>query len=76
MHQLTEDVFWNSEPPASIGEVHRVAGRIDGLNHGWVIVAQDDDDADDLDDAEDEDDDEDDEDDDDEEEGDPPGWSD
>ncbi len=51
----------------------REAKTISSLNHGWVILAQDDDEEDDLDDAEDDDEDEKEE----EEDGDDyrPGWS-
>ena len=55
----------------------REAKTISSLNHGWVILAQDDDEEDDLDDAEDDgDEDEDEEDDDDYRPGSSPGWSD
>ena len=55
------------------GQVYRVTGGTVGLNRGWVL-AQDDDEEDDLDDVDDEDNEDDDED---GEEGeDPPGWSD
>lgn len=64
-----------SMPPWDPSSPQREVKTIAGLNHGWVIVAQDDDEEDDLDDAEDEDEEED-EDEDKEEDDDRAGWSD
>ena len=55
-----------------MGEVYQATDSVPGLDHDWVIVAQDDDEDDDPDEAEDDGG----EDEDEEEGGNPPGWSD